>query len=208
VIEGGLVEAFVFVPSQCLPSDGMFRGGGGIRVWIRVWIWVWIRGMLLVSYLGSDRDSDLDKILVLDRDSDLVPASIGVPMMSEDEGKVDLVSSKLSSTMGSEVPQVSSLVSPVGVLASPLSFRWRLLTLRRLPRSIWVLSRRARILGLPERGLRQTSYAGKRRRLTLCVPTSGLALCLVLLDLSSATDQCRLGFLICLSPSLSLWSMV
>jgi hypothetical protein len=77
------------------------------------------QGMLLVSYLGSDRDSDLDKILVLDRDSDLVPASIGVPMMSEDEGKADLVSSKLSSTMGSEVPQVSSLVSPVGVLASP-----------------------------------------------------------------------------------------
>jgi hypothetical protein len=40
-------------------------------------------------------------------------------MMSEDEGKADLVSSKLSSAMGSEVPQVSSLVSPVGVLASP-----------------------------------------------------------------------------------------
>jgi hypothetical protein len=72
-------------------------------------------GMLL----GSDRDSDLDGILVLDWDSDLVPASVGVPMMSEDEGKADLVSSKLSSTMGSEVPQVSSLVSPVGVLASP-----------------------------------------------------------------------------------------
>ena len=75
--------------------------------------------------LGLDQDLDLDGILVLDRDSDLVPASVGVPMMSEDEGKADLVPSKLSpvvvpsSAMGSEGPQVSSLVSSVGVSASP-----------------------------------------------------------------------------------------
>jgi hypothetical protein len=62
---------------------------------------------------------DLDGILVLDRDSDLVPASVGVQTMSEDKGKADLVSSKLSSAIESEVSQVSSLVSLVGVLASP-----------------------------------------------------------------------------------------
>jgi hypothetical protein len=31
VIEGGWVGAFVFVPSRCIPDDGMFRGGVELR---------------------------------------------------------------------------------------------------------------------------------------------------------------------------------